>query len=540
MPDMFKLLLVEDDADWLDLYYDYLKDEQYSIDTARSIQQAFDFMDKNQYDTVLTDLKMIGFGNEFGGFNVLQKVKQTSPNTQVVIITAYGTQEVAFRATQQGAFDIVYKPPDPDRLRITIRGAIQARVVLSRQHTKQNEKKFVSKEVGEATAQQTMNLFGIMGNSRMMKQAFEKISYATHVELPVFIFGEAGTGKTYIAKTIHANSTRKSRPFSRLDFSELSKHWDSINNNIPRLSGGTFFVDNLSSLGEAEGKLMNSLIILTEKENVRLISSFTTGISDSTKINYATSLSSELFNKLLSISIFIPPLRYRKDGDDIPALIGHFVHLQSSEFETNKKLTVSDKAMEKLINYDYPNKNVTELYEIIEKALNLAGSDNDILEEHILIVDSISQSTEMENDALYVFISYVQDDSAIVDQLQRDLTKLGIKTWKDRDKLYPGMRWKSAIRKAVKDGAYFIACFSKSGENRARSYMFEELNLAIDELRMRPKNREWFIPIKLNECEVPDWEIGGGETLHDIQYLELYTDWSKGVSILASIIKKKA
>lgn len=540
MTDTFKLLLVEDDADWLDLYYEYLKDEKYSIDTARSIQQAFDLMEKNEYDTVVTDLKMIGFGNEFGGFSVLQRVKQTNPSTQVVVITAYGTQDIAFRATQQGAFDIVYKPPEPDRLRVTIRGAIQAKLLLSKQlATKSKTIRDTNDVDREVVIQQTANLFGIIGNSRMMRQAFEKISYAANVELPVLIFGEAGTGKTFIAKTIHSNSVRKNKPFSRLHSSELSKHWEAINNNMRRFTGGTFFVDDISSLGEEEGKFMNSLLELTEKENVRLISALTTNVSEISKINYASPLSSNTFNKISSIYVFVPPLRFRKDGDDIPALIGQLVHIQLNDLGVDKKIVISEKALKKLVNYNYPN-NVVELKGIIEKALNMAGSDNEISEEHILIKESILHPIETIEDVPYVFISYMQDDSTIVDQLQQDLAKLGIQTWKDRDKLYPGMRWKSAIRNAVKDGAYFIACFSRSGENRSRSYMFEELNLAIEELRMRPKNRTWFLPIKLNECDVPDWDIGGGETLHDIQYLELYGDWSKGISILANIIKQKS
>lgn len=540
MTEIFRLLLVEDDADWLDLYYEYLKDEKYSIETARSIQQAFDLMEKNDYDTVVTDLKMIGFGNEFGGFNVLQRVKQTNPSTQVVVITAYGTQDIAFRATQQGAFDIVYKPPDPDRFRVTIRGAIQAKSLLAQKQVARQKLVKESSATSDTAPQQSTNLFGIIGNSRMMRQAFEKISYATNVDLPVLIFGETGTGKTFIAKAIHSNSARKSKPFSRLHSLELSKHWETINNNMRRFSGGTFFVDDLASLGEEEGKLISLLIELTEKENVRLISALTTNVSDSSKINYSTSLSSKLFAKISSIPIFIPPLRFRKDGDDIPALIGQLVHMQLNVLGVDKKIMISEQAMKKLVNYNYSNNNVVELKEIIEKALNLAGSDNEILEEHILIKEDIPQLNEINESAPHVFISYVQDDSAIVDQLQQDLAKLGIKTWKDRDKLYPGMRWKSEIRQAVKDGAYFIACFSKSSDNRSRSYMFEELNLAIEELRMRPKNRAWFLPIKLNECEIPNWNIGGGETLHDIQYLELHGDWSKGVSILASIIKKKS
>ena len=536
MNELHKLLLVEDDGDWLDLYCEYLKSEEYDLSTARTISQAFALLERNEFDVVVTDLKMIGFGNEFGGFNVLDKVKEINPSTQVIVITAYGTQEVAFRATQRGAFDIVYKPPDPERLRVTVRGAVQAKSVLAQRQKKTSKVALV--EQSDAPAQQSSSPFGILGNSRMMRQAFEKISYAAHVDQSVFIFGEKGTGKSYIAKTIHTNSNRKSKPFSRLNFSDLSAHWDSVNNNIKRLSGGTFFVDNMFSFEEKDAKILADLCELTEESNVRVITALTTNVSDIAQVHKSSGLTLSVLDKITAIPIFMPPLRLRRDGDDIPTLIGNYIHNKSGDGFGDRQIVITPKAMQKLIALDYKKENILELYETLEKTLSLAGSEDEILEEHILVEKKEESTTEKTDDrTLYVFLSYAKEDGVLIDQLQKDLEQYGIKTWRDRDKLYAGMRWKAAIRKAVKDGALFIACFSKASEGRSRTYMYEELNLAVEEMRLRPKDRAWFIPLKLNQCEVPDWDIGGGETLSDIQYLELFTDWEKSIASLVSVIK---
>ena len=83
----FKILMVEDDGDWLDIYLNYLKDENYKIRSCRTINQALDHLEKEKFDVVVTDLKMIGFGDEFGGFKVLEKAKQIQPNSSVIVIT---------------------------------------------------------------------------------------------------------------------------------------------------------------------------------------------------------------------------------------------------------------------------------------------------------------------------------------------------------------------------------------------------------------------------------------------------------------------
>jgi signal recognition particle subunit SEC65 len=138
----------------------------------------------------------------------------------------------------------------------------------------------------------------------------------------------------------------------------------------------------------------------------------------------------------------------------------------------------------------------------------------------------------------HAFISYVRDDEVEVKKLADELEKLGVEVWLDRNKIYPGMPWKRAIRKAIEDGNYFIACFSKAFTARSTSTMNEELNLAIDQIRKRHDDASFFIPLLIDASEMPDWDIRSGKTLRDYHYVELYKDWSKGINDIAFAIRE--
>ena len=129
----------------------------------------------------------------------------------------------------------------------------------------------------------------------------------------------------------------------------------------------------------------------------------------------------------------------------------------------------------------------------------------------------------------HVFISYVRDDAAVVDRLTAALRKARLHPWIDRKNLAGGQRWKAAIRNAIQEGAGAVVCFSNHYSARQKTYMNEELTLMIDELRQRPTDKSWFIPVRLDDCTIPDRSIGGGETLHDLQRIDLFPDWDAGV-----------
>jgi len=137
----------------------------------------------------------------------------------------------------------------------------------------------------------------------------------------------------------------------------------------------------------------------------------------------------------------------------------------------------------------------------------------------------------------HVFISYVREDASAVAKLYDDLSLSGVTVWLDRNSIQPGARWKQSIRKAIEQGAFFIACFSQKYADKVRSYMNEELLLAVEELRLRSTQNTWFIPVKLSDCEIPDREIGGGERLTDLQWVDLFTDWEVGLSRLLDVVQ---
>ena len=137
----------------------------------------------------------------------------------------------------------------------------------------------------------------------------------------------------------------------------------------------------------------------------------------------------------------------------------------------------------------------------------------------------------------HVFISYVRENEKAVSRLYHNLTSHGIEVWLDRNEINPGVRWKLAIRKAIQEGAYFIACFSKEYNDRDKTDMNEELTVATEVLRQQPFDKAWFILVKLNECKIPDRDIGGGETFKDFQWVELHEDWASGIQkLLKSIL----
>lgn len=136
----------------------------------------------------------------------------------------------------------------------------------------------------------------------------------------------------------------------------------------------------------------------------------------------------------------------------------------------------------------------------------------------------------------HVFISYVREDSTEIDIIKFFLHYYNIKVWVDRESLGGGEKWKAAIRKAIETGAFFIACFSDNYLKKQISYMNEELIIAIEQLRLRPYDRKWFIPVRLSDCEIPARPIGAGETLQDIQFIDFFGNFFNGLAKLVQII----
>jgi len=136
-----------------------------------------------------------------------------------------------------------------------------------------------------------------------------------------------------------------------------------------------------------------------------------------------------------------------------------------------------------------------------------------------------------------VFISYVKENSIQVDRICEAFTENDIEYWRDKKDIDPGKFWKDAIKAAINNGAYFLACFSKEYNEREETYMNEELLEAIEILKTKKYDSGWFIPIKLSPCEIPPIPIGAGRTLNDIHYLSFHEDWDTELKRLIDIIK---
>lgn len=138
----------------------------------------------------------------------------------------------------------------------------------------------------------------------------------------------------------------------------------------------------------------------------------------------------------------------------------------------------------------------------------------------------------------FVFVSYVSEDVAKVNRMCDYLRSSGLPVWQDRSKLTPGERWRTSIRRAItQNSCAFVACFSNSYLVRERNYMNEELAVAIEEIRRRPHDRGWFVPVRFDDVPVPDRDIGASETLRDIQQLDMFDNWDSACERLASTLK---
>jgi hypothetical protein len=142
-----------------------------------------------------------------------------------------------------------------------------------------------------------------------------------------------------------------------------------------------------------------------------------------------------------------------------------------------------------------------------------------------------------EGNLAHVFISYVRENRDVVDRLTNELRNRGVTVWLDRNDIDPGARWRDAISRAIQSGSFFVACFSEEYNERIKTYMNEELTIAIDELRKRPSDKTWFIPILINETKIPSRRISAVENLSDIQAINLQEDWDVGISRILRVLR---
>ena len=394
-----KILVVDDEKSMCDFLEIMLQKEGYEVISTTSGEKALELLDNNLYSMILTDVKMPGAD----GFAVLRKTKEVSPDTVVIMITAYGSPEGAVTAIKEGAYDYVTKPFRVEEVKLTIKKALE-RSNLIKENIRLRQ-----------AVEERYKFWNLIGKSSKMQRVYDLVEKVAQTKANVLVTGESGTGKELVAKAIHYNSVRKDGSFVTLNCgaipenlleSELFGHMKgyftgAIANKrglLEMAEGGTLFMDEI---GELPLPLQVKLLrVIQEREfkrvggtddikvNVRIISASNQDLQQ--KVAHGT-FREDLFYRLNVIQIKIPPLRERKE--DITLLMNHFVQKYSTE--TGKKIEgITPEAMELLVSYDFPG-NVRELENIIERSITLETATT-ITERHIrsyLIERMISKGT---------------------------------------------------------------------------------------------------------------------------------------------------
>jgi two-component system response regulator PilR (NtrC family) len=381
-----KILVVDDEKSMCDFLEIMLQKEGYEVLSTTSGEKALELLDNNLYSMILTDVKMPGAD----GFAVLRKTKEVSPDTVVIMITAYGSPEGAVTAIKEGAYDYITKPFRVEEVKITIKKALE-RSDLIKENIRLRQ-----------AVEERYKFWNIIGKSPKMQRVYDLVEKVSQTKANVLITGESGTGKELVAKAIHYNSNRKDNSFVTLNCgaipenlleSELFGHMKgsftgAIANKrglLEMAEGGTLFMDEIGELPLAlQVKLLR---VIQEREfkrvggvddikvNVRIISASNQDLQQ--KVAHG-SFREDLFYRLNVIQIKLPPLRERKE--DVTLLMSHFVKKYSTE--TGKKIEgVSPEAMVLLLSYDFPG-NVRELENIIERSITLETAAT-ITERHI-------------------------------------------------------------------------------------------------------------------------------------------------------------
>ncbi len=375
------ILIVDDESSIRRTLKEILEYEKYSVDEAEDGEEALQKLRAGSYDIVLLDVKM----PKRDGLEVLAIATEEMPEVPIVMISGHGNIETAVEATKAGAFDFVEKPPDLNRLLVTLRNAMdKGQLETANRRMKQT---IVEKGKGELTP--------ILGDSAAISNIKSTIERVAPTEARVLVTGEAGTGKELVAKWIHASSHRRSGPLvevncaaipSELIESELFGHekgsfTGATKQRIGKFEqahDGTLFLDEIGdmSLG-AQAKVLRAL-----QENKITRVGGDKAISVDVRVVAATNkdllklveegdFREDLYHRLSVILIHVPPLRERRD--DIPTIARSFADRLAARNGLGEK-SFEDDALERLKKLDWRG-NVRELHNVVERLLIMSDGD---------------------------------------------------------------------------------------------------------------------------------------------------------------------
>ncbi len=374
-----KVMVVDDDMLGREYLCETLVRCGYEVTPISDGQQAITRLSKEGHDLIFLDMKMPGMS----GMEVLEKVKNISPETVVILMTAYGTIETAVEAMKKGAYDYIIKPFSPDQIEHLISRVIERQKLITENRYWRNNSHIDEK------------LNPIFSKNSRMAQIYEQIKKVAQSKASVLIQGESGTGKELIAHAIHSHSPRCEKPFIRVNCAALAEtlleselfghergaYTGAVSKHVGRFelaNEGTLLLDEISEISpNIQAKLLR---VLEEEEfervggektiriNVRIVA--TTNRNLVNEIREGT-FREDLFYRLNVVPIYLPPLRERRE--DIPLLINYYIKKYSLENTATVKSLDKD-AMEYLCQYNWPG-NIRELRNVIQRAVVMGSSE---------------------------------------------------------------------------------------------------------------------------------------------------------------------
>ncbi|MBI4511379.1 MAG: sigma-54-dependent Fis family transcriptional regulator [Deltaproteobacteria bacterium] len=371
-----RILVVDDKENMLKLFAKILGDD-FELVTAAEGGRALSLLAAQEFDVVVTDLKMPGAD----GFEVLKAAKQRQPDTEVVMMTAYATVNDAVEAMKQGAYDYLQKPFDPDTATLAVSRALERKRLKEQANNLRKE------------LQKLHSFHNIVGKSRAMQDVYRLLEQAASLDITVLITGETGTGKELAARAIHDQSGRKDRRFvpvncgalpSELVESELFGHARGAFTGatgvkqglFEEAAGGTIFLDEVGELPLAVQVKLNRALQEREirrvgdntciKVDVRVIAATYRDLKAEFQ---AGRFREDLFYRLHVFPVRMPALRERRE--DIPLLAAHFLEKHARAFRRELE-GFTPEALRALMGHDWPG-NVRELENAVERAVAVAG-----------------------------------------------------------------------------------------------------------------------------------------------------------------------
>ncbi len=369
------ILLIDDDPSLRRVTEYNLSAAGFIVLAADSGTQGLEFFHANDPDIVVSDVKL----GDYNGLDLMEEIKRSSPDIPVIIMTAFGSIEMAVQAMHKGAFNFITKPFDRDTLILSCKKALELGGLRSRT-------KMLTHEVNRLTGTQ-----GMVSASSAMKELVDTASRAASSQATALISGESGTGKEVLARLIHQNSPRKTGPMvavncaaipSTLIESELFGHVQGAftgavkdrKGHFMKAGSGSLFLDEIGELAmDVQVKLLRAVQerqiqpVGSEKTldvDIRIIAATNLDLQD--RISRGE-FREDLYYRLSVIPLFIPPLRERTE--DIPALVVHFL----KKFDAPADVSFSANAIKALEVYHWPG-NIREMQNIVERCIILRSS----------------------------------------------------------------------------------------------------------------------------------------------------------------------